>query len=161
MALNTVNIREATLKDISQLVTLNMQVHNLHVEIEPSIFCDLSVDSLASSIEQTLNDESSTILIAEINNRIVGYALLQKRIRPKFVMMHERKCVYIDQVCVSEQYRNQGIFKQLLNVSKQLAKQWGLNRLELDVWSNNLDAKQSFLQSGFEPYNEKMKIDLK
>lgn len=155
-----VNIRTANTEDLNKLAALNKQVHDIHVKIEPEFFCDISQDSIRASILKSLEDDESTILVAEQGETLTGYMLLKKRVRSKNDLMHERKCVYIDQICVYENYRNQGVFNQLLAKAKELAKEWGFSRLELDVWSNNVDAKASFTRSGFTPYNEKMKLEL-
>jgi len=158
--MESMHIRTAKSEDVSQLVALNMEVHDVHVEIEPLVFREISEEFLGRSILRSLNDENSTIIVAVDELTIIGYILLQRRVRPKFDLMHERKCVYIDQVCVLKKYRHQGVFKMLLTKAKELTREWGIKRLELDVWSNNVGAKSSFLKSGFVPYNEKMKIDL-
>ena len=153
-------IRTATKEDTKELIALNMEVHDLHVELEPSVFREISEESISQQILRSLGDKHSSIIVATKDQVIVGYALLQRRTRPAFDMMYERKCVYIDQVCVKSQHRNRGVLKMLLETAKKLALEWGFNRLELDVWSNNINAKGSFTKSGFVTYNEKMKIDL-
>ena len=153
-------IRTAQLEDLDHLVALNQEVHDIHVQIEPFVFRETSEGFLKQSITKLLEDTGSIILVAEAEDIIVGYMLLQKRIRPEIEIMHERRCLYFDQVCVSKKHRQQGVFKSLLAKAKVIAKEHGFNRIELDVWSENDGAKRSFLNSGFVPYNEKMKIEL-
>ncbi|TCS38759.1 GNAT family N-acetyltransferase [Reinekea marinisedimentorum] len=155
----SMKIRAANTADLNQLVALNREVHDVHVEIEPSLFCSASEEVFKSFWFSKLKDNDSVVLVAQWRGTVVGYLLLRKRFRQKNDLMQERKCAFIEQVCVLENHRGQGVFQQLLVRAKELAVQSGFSRLELDVWSNNSDAKNAFLKSGFMTYNEKMKVD--
>lgn len=154
-------IRQADEKDIEQLVQLNAQVQAVHVDMSPSLFREASNESLAEMLRQTMSGEASIILVAEEDGQLTGYLSLKKLIRPEFALINERKCGYIDQVCVSEQHRRKGIFKKLLTEAKKLVTEWGFERIELDVWTDNQSARDAFIGSGFRTYNEKMAINLK
>lgn len=153
-------IRQASQRDVEQLVQLNAQVQAVHVDLAPSLFRKAGNESLAEMLRQAMSDEATTILVAEEDDELIGYLSLKKQIRPEFALINERKCGYIDQVCVSEQHRRKGIFKKLLTEAKRLVNEWGFDRIELDVWSDNQDARDAFIGTGFRTYKEKMRIDL-
>lgn len=153
-------IRQASQRDAEQLVQLNAQVQAVHVDIAPSLFRKASNESMVVMLRQTISDETTTILVAEENDELIGYLSLKKQIRPEFTLINERKCGYIDQVCVSEQHRKKDIFKKLLTEAKRVVNEWGFDRIELDVWSDNQNARDAFIGSGFRTYKEKMRIDL-
>jgi ribosomal protein S18 acetylase RimI-like enzyme len=73
---------------------------------------------------------------------------------------HARKCAYVDQICVTAEYRNRGIARGLIEEAKRRARQEGMAKLELDVWSENGKAKAAFHALGFTTYNEKMALEL-
>lgn len=152
------NIRPANHQDKEQLALLNSEVHRVHVRLYPSVFREASLEAMSEMVQQNLDDDSTTILVAEEESLLIGYMVLRKQIRPENALMRERSRGFIEQVCVSEEYRHRGVFRKLLGSAKKLVKEWGLDRIELDVWSHNQAAKDVFTHSGFRAYNEKMAI---
>ena len=115
---------------------------------------------MAERYAEWLADDGRAILVAEDEGVLLAYLTLRKLERPPHLLVHSRRCVYIDEACVTEKRRGQGLFRALLAEAKQIARQWGMSRLELDVWSENTAAKAAFRRCGFETYNEKMKLAL-
>ena len=153
-------IRPALEQDVEQLAALNGEVQALHAELFPHIFCAPQFYSTCDWFRRCLLDESLSVLVAEDAGQLTGYLVLQRKISPAHEFTQERQCGYITQVCVGEQFRGRGIFKELLSAAKRLARDWGYQRLELDVWSNNSAAKNAFLRCGFTTYNEKMSSEV-
>jgi GNAT superfamily N-acetyltransferase len=153
-------IREAKPADIPAIVALNDEVHGIHVRLFPAVFKPTDPAALAEWFGEWLNDAKTKILVASVDGGLQGYLTLRKEERPAHVFVEERRCAYIDQVCVTENSRRQGVFRAMLAEAEQVARQWGMSRLELDVWSENTAAKQAFSRCGFQTYNEKMKLAL-
>ncbi|MDM8522787.1 GNAT family N-acetyltransferase [Desulfococcaceae bacterium HSG8] len=153
-------IKQADNQDIEQLAMLNAEVQAVHVNLFPSLFREASHEAMSKMLRQKLEDESTIILVAEDETQLAGYMILRKQILPEFTLINERKCGYIDQVCVSEKYRKKGIFRSLLYEAKRVVSEWGIDRIELDVWSDNQSARDAFIRSGFRTYNEKMMLNL-
>jgi ribosomal protein S18 acetylase RimI-like enzyme len=153
-------IRKATVKDVQQLVSLNDEVQSIHLSLFPDVFVKSEKDKVEKWLTQTLGNEPTIILVAEHGDSIAGYMTLQKQVIPAHAFKKERKCGYIDQVCVTESYRGNGIFKAFMNKVKKIVKQWDLDRIELDVWTDNTEAKKAFYNCGFRTYNEKIKMEL-
>jgi len=151
-------IREAVAADIPAIVSLNDEVHGIHVRLFPEVFKPIDPAALAEWFGDWLGDEDKRILVAEDDGSLVAYLTLRKEERPAHLFAKSRQCAYIDQVCVTEGRRGQGIFQALLNQARNVARGWGMSRLELDVWSENMAAKNAFMRSGFRPYFEKMKL---
>lgn len=152
------NIREARPADIAAIVTLNDEVHDIHLRLFPDIFRPTDPVALAEWFGRLIDDDKMIILVAEGTGDIVASLILRKEERPAHLFAHDRRCAYIDQVCVTERYRGKGIFHSLLRKAEAVAREWGMSRLELDVWSDNVAAKNAFSQCGFKTYNEKMKL---
>jgi ribosomal protein S18 acetylase RimI-like enzyme len=153
-------IREAVQADIQQIASLNAEVQAIHVELFPDSFHKVTSRTLCEMVSSIMSDESILILVAEEDSEIIGYLSLRKQNRPSHALFNGRNCGYIDQVCITKEHRGKGVFKSLLNKSKQVVTEWGFKRIELDVWSNNKAAKETFSNSGFETYNEKMQLEL-
>ena len=154
------NIREASKTDIASLMALNDEVHAIHVRLFPDVFKLTDPAALSEWFRSWLDDDKTTILVAEDADGLAAYLTLRKEERPAHLFVHCRKCAYIDQVCVTEQYRGKGVFRLLLNAARNVAREWGLPRLELDVWSENEQAKAAFVRCGFQTYIEKMKLTI-
>lgn len=151
-------IREAVAADIPAIVALNDEVHGIHLRLFPDVFKPIEPAALAEWFNSWLDDDDTLILVAEDAGGLVAYMTLRKEERPAHLFARSRRCAYIDQVCVTEGRRRQGIFQALLEKARDVARQWGLPRLELDVWSDNTAARDAFMRSGFRPYFEKMKL---
>lgn len=153
-------IREAETADIPAVMALNDEVHDIHLQLFPDTFKPTDPAALAEWFDSWLSDEGTTILVAEDAGRLLAYLTLRKEERPEHLFVHARRCAYIDQVCVSERYRGQGLFRALLVEAKLIARAWGMSRLELDVWSENVGAKNAFLRCGFQTFFERMKLPI-
>jgi GNAT superfamily N-acetyltransferase len=151
-------IRTAVPADIPAIVSLNGEVHGIHVRLFPEVFKPIDPAALAEWFGDWLDDDNKMILVAEDENDLVAYLILRKEERPAHLFAKSRRCAYIDQVCVTEGRRGQGIFQALLGQARHVARAWGMSRLELDVWSDNTAARDAFIRCGFKPYFEKMKL---
>ena len=157
------NIREARPADVAVIVKLNDEVHDIHLRLFPDTFKPIDPVDLAEWFGRLLNDDKMIILVAEDASvpgasDIVAYLTLRKDERPANVFAQIRRRAYIDNVCATERHRGKGIFQALLRKAEDIAREWGMSRLELDVWSDNAAAKNVFSQCGFQTYNEKMKL---
>lgn len=153
-------IRKAAAADIPAIVALNDEVHGIHLRLFPDVFKPIEPAALAEWFGGWLEDDDKVILVAEDTSGLVGYLSLCKDERPAHLYTHSRKWATIDQVCVTEMRRGQGIFQALLEEARAVTRQWGMSRLELNVWSDNTAAKNAFIRCGFETYFERMKLSI-
>jgi GNAT superfamily N-acetyltransferase len=153
-------IRKAVRNDIPALVALNDEVHDIHVRLFPDVFRPTEPAALAEWFGGWLDDDNRTILVAEDATGLLAFLSLRKEERPAHLFARDRRWAHIDGVCVTEGRRGQGIFQALLKEARAVARQWGMSRLELNVWSDNAAAKSAFIRCGFQTYNERMKLSL-
>lgn len=153
-------IRKAIAADIPAIVALNDEVHDIHVRLFPDFFQPTDPAALAEWFGEWLDNQEKMVLVAEDDGGLVAYLTLRKDERPAHLFVLSRRCAYIDQVCVTERRRGQGIFQALLDEARDVAQGWGMSRLELDVWAENTEAKNTFIRCGFRTYNEKMKLSI-
>ena len=146
----TYAIREAVPTDYPALVPIADEVHTLHAAAHPSIF--QSVER-ASSLPQAYVDEllagdTSTIQVAEIAGRIVGFAIVSVFDAPPFEVLIPRRIVFIDNMVVTEAQRGQGIGQALLEVAIEWGRARGATTLELTVWEFNQRARALYERLG-------------
>ncbi len=100
-------------------------------------------------LQLLLDVPNSTILVAHINDRIVGMVSMQQLIS---TAMGERVGL-IEDMIVHSNFRGQGIGSMLLNSVITLSKQLGYGRLALGVDLRNTSAKSFYTQLGFQSSN--------
>jgi diamine N-acetyltransferase len=140
-------IRNLHANDFAGLRELVQQVHNLHLSKRPDIFGDVDPLSL-EYFEYILKDESTITLVAELDGQIVGYCILIIKKPSSNPLMKPRKVLFMDNLCVHENYRNQGIGKKLYLEALTRARQLGADSLELSVWSFNENAIEFYKAMG-------------
>ena len=74
--------------------------------------------------------------------------------------MFERELLDIDEFCVDEAYRRQGIATELIGFIRDYAKEEGFARLELNMWEFNGGALACYEAAGFRTYRRYMVMDL-
>ena len=153
-------IRRAKLGDIPDLVMLNSVVHEVHVKLFPTVFKTGDEFLSAEFFASLLRSEDCSVFIAKEAGFPAGYIMIRKQIKPESSFKKETMCAYIDQVSVHPDYRRKGIFTSLLKAGEKEAASWGMNRLELDVWSENTSAVKAYEKSGFRTYNQKMFVSI-
>ena len=158
--MGSIEITRAAEQDLDTIVALNGEVQGIHVAARPDIFRPVPPAELRDTFLGFLRGENTEILIARLDGEAVGYAVVRVWSRPEHAFCHDRSCVYIDQVAVKKAHRGRGVGGRLLAEAKQLALRNGMQRVELDVWTFNAEAKAFFAGQGFEVYNEKMALTL-
>lgn len=153
-------IREATLSDVGGLILLNDEVQSIHINISPTTFRETQNQEVAEWLNSLVNNEKIQVFVTILNDKIVGYLILNVFVLPKNPFMHERKYAHIDHLCVSETVRKRGIGQLLIEHAIKYCKAHALNAIELTVWSDNVDAKNAFKKIGFINRREQMRLEL-
>ena len=63
--------------------------------------------------------------------------------------MYERNYLDVDEFCVSEDARRQGVGRGMIDFIRKLARQRGFGRVELNMWELNRDALAFYENVGF------------
>ena len=108
-------IRKAEEKDIPMLLSLLSEILELHARIRPDIFIPGTTKYTESELKEILKDEDRPIFAAvtDDTDEMLGYAfcVIQKPSGSRNIIPFES--VYIDDLCVTEKARGQGIGKKL------------------------------------------------
>lgn len=155
-----IDIRQAVSEDIGILASLNSEVQTIHVSLFPKFFKDTEGAALVDWLCKQLSDPAAVVCVATVDGDVVGYLILRHVTRNANVFFHARRFAYIDQICVAQGFRRHGVGRALIAQAVEQAKSLGMDRMELDVWSDNRKAKATFEALGFATYSEKMTLDL-
>ena len=143
-------IRRAQAGDIPQLDRLLFQVNKIHSDARPDLFRAGAKKYTDSQLEAIVQDESTPVFAAFEGKRLLGYAFCVFK-RSDSGAMNDIKTLYIDDLCVDERYRGQGVGKALYLAVKDFAAKNGCRNLTLNVWSCNASALEFYKRCGFTP----------
>lgn len=97
-----------------------------------------------------------TCLIAEKpENKLTGeekkiMGTVELSVRSTYYFHMRRKYVYLANLAVSKNFRRQGVATKLLLKCQQVAYSWGFENIYLHVLDNNHQAKQLYLNNGYQ-----------
>jgi ribosomal protein S18 acetylase RimI-like enzyme len=149
-------IRKARIRDIDDLIVLNNEVQDLHLKTFPEIYKQVPENEARKFFENFLKTRGNSIIIGESKKGVVGYIALRIDRQGETPFTTKRKVVYIDQIVVKEEFRNQGFGQRLMKEADKLAKKTGASWLQLDVWDFNKSAQYFFSANGFDTYVRRM-----
>ncbi|MBP3871317.1 MAG: GNAT family N-acetyltransferase [Faecalicoccus sp.] len=143
-------IRRAQKKDLEAIDRLLYQVLAIHEEIRPDIFIagtkKYTDEELMSIFE---NEQTPVFVYTDDKDEVLGYCFCQMQQVKGIANMHDRKTLYIDDLCVDGAARGQHVGKQLYDYVIQYARQQGCDNVTLHVWQGNDGARAFYEAMGF------------
>lgn len=121
----------------SDITDFNELMH----ELSPTSFCN------EEKLGVALADDNCIVLVARIDNRIVGTATLCIMHTPEFALG------VVEAVVVMSKYRGNGIGKQLMQRLIEIARIHKLEHLHLTSNPKRIEANALYQSIGFVPYN--------
>jgi len=140
----------ATPGDRDVVNRLARQVHGLHVLLQPDIY-EMPEGELypQERYDQALQDKE--LYLAKVEGIPVGYALLRVR-----QTLSGNKVMLLDELCVDEACRRQGLGTEMMKFIHVLAKAQGCHHLELNVNAKNEAALRLYEKCGYAVRDIKM-----
>ncbi len=151
-------IRRATLADLQVIQDLN---HELFVS-DNALHGDMNVNwpyesTGESYFKACIVDEDKLSVLAEDNGKIVGYLNgVIKKPHSAYIGIRAE----LDNMCVTKDYRSQGIGTTLINEFKQWAKRNRVDKITVAATAQNTKAIRFYLQNGFGEYELKLIQDI-
>jgi ribosomal protein S18 acetylase RimI-like enzyme len=152
-------IRFANGEDIPGLLELLAQVGQVHHEIRPDIFPAGTLKYDAAALTDLLRESNKPVLVA-VTDQVVGYCFCQIRQFEAGAASVCRRELYIDDLCIREGHRGQGIAKALFAAARNLGQEQGCQTLNLNVWCGNDSAMGFYEAMGLRPRNIMMEQEL-
>jgi ribosomal protein S18 acetylase RimI-like enzyme len=151
-------IRNATVNDLDALLALNTFVQQRHADELPRLFeAPTNSQQTVETFRNFIADSASLVLLA-VEKEPAGYLWAQFQNRPANWALRELQVLYIQHMVVAPNFRRQSVGSLLMSAALNAAKSKGIERVELDVWSFNLEAKHFYAKHGFKVFNEKMAL---
>lgn len=151
-------IRFAKEDELEKINVLRKQVNDLHVEGKPDVFKPGFNEELQNYVYYIFKDPEQKIVVADKDGEICGFAILHHIYKPENPFMKVRDFLDIDEFCVDEKHRREGIATAMVEFIKNFAIDQGYHRLELNMWEFNQDALAFYEAAGFETFRRYMEM---
>ena len=155
-----VTVRFARDDELDSVNVLRRQVNELHVKGKPEVFKPGFTDELRDYIHVIRNDPKQEIVVAELNGKICGFAILNHIVRPENPFMYVRDYLDVDEFGVDGECRRQGVASAMIGFIHAYAKEKGYSRLELNMWEFNRGALAFYESAGFRTFRRYLEIML-
>ena len=152
-------IRLAEPKDIPRVIDLLRQVGQVHHELRPDLFRAGAQKYDEAALQELLKDPTRPIFAAIVEGTLMGYCFCIHHITEGNPVLMDRKNLYIDDLCVDEACRGQGIAAALYAYALDYARKEGFDAITLNVWSGN-SAERFYQKMGLKPQKVGMEFIL-
>ena len=154
-------IRNAESRDIPGILELLVQVDMVHHQIRPDLFNGPATKYTADELAAILTDPQRPVFVyADEHSRVLGHLFAIFQQHTGDAVMTDVKTLYIDDLCVDERGRGQGVGKALYDHAVRFAREAGCYNVTLNVWAGNDDALAFYQRQGMRPQKFGMEIIL-
>ena len=140
--------------DFEIVAKLNKYVHDLHANLYPEYFKEYNLEEIKAFFQKIIDKEEFTFLLMEENDQPLGYAWIEFRNYPESIFKKAYKTVYVHQISISQNQRKKGYGSKFMDEITDIAKENGINKIELDYWFDNEIAKKFYKKKGYVKYRE-------
>ena len=153
-------IRRAETRDIPGMIELLYQVGEVHHVIRPDIFRAGALKYDAPALQNLLQDSNRPIFVAVEGDALLGYCFCVIKDYRGSGVQTDRVEVYIDDLCVEETCRGQGVATALCRHVTDWAKDMECAFISLNVWCGNDSAMAFYEKMGMTPRHIMMEMKL-
>lgn len=143
-------IRPAKEEDIPRLLDLLAQVNRVHCTGRPDLFRP-GTKYGPEELKAILRDPAAPVFVYEDDGGVAGYAFCQIKQTVGHRLLTDVKEMYIDDLCVDEDRRGQGIGKALYLYVSAFAAAQGCYHVTLNAWTLNPGAVRFYEKMGMKP----------
>ncbi len=155
-----ITLRSAVSSDCQAIRPLQQEIADLHHRGRPDLFRREARFFAQEAFDRRLADPNHFIWIAEAGDQVVGYAfawVIAHRGHSTYV---DFDTFYIDDICVLEAFRRQGIGRRLFDACKDMARQLHCRNIDLGVWTFNREAIAFYESCGMTERVRRMEYNL-
>ena len=136
-----------------------MKLVDQHVSYDPVRFSKIgSPDGMADFYGRQTEAENASVLVAEKDGEIVGFAFMQ--FEPIIYAELATKVAWLHDIFVDAAGRGSGAGKELIEAVSAEAVRFGANKILLSVAARNVAAQGFFEQAGFRTTMHEMMLGL-
>ena len=145
-------IRKAEERDILAIMQLLVQVNMVHHLGRPDLFKGPATKYTPDELKSILADDHTPVFVyADDGGRVLAHCFCVFKQEKNSHLMTDVKTLYIDDLCVDETARGQGVGRALYAYVEDFARQSGCYNLTLNVWTLNPAALRFYESCGLKP----------
>ncbi len=144
-------IRFAENQDVPGIIRLLRQVGRVHHEGRPDLFRGNAQKYGASQVLAMVGSSSKPIFVAVEDGKVLGYGFCIFKEYKQDPVISDHTSLYIDDLCVDEAHRGQGIGKAIYKEICRYAKMRRCYSVTLNVWCCNTAAMKFYDSLGLLP----------
>lgn len=146
------NVRHATNEDIPAILNLLVQVDMVHHNGRPDIFKGPTTKYNTDQLKQIIATHDTPVFVCvNDSGAVMGHSFCIYKQELNDNVLTDIKTLYIDDICVDENYRRQGVGEALYKHVLQFAKENGFYNITLNVWNCNPGAMKFYESMGLKP----------
>jgi GNAT superfamily N-acetyltransferase len=152
-------VRRAVSEDVRKIAEFAIKLFAQHQAYDSRRFAEIaSVEGAEQFYGSQIEAKDAAILIAEFENKIVGFAYIQYE--PMDYANLLENAAWLHDIYVDETARSHNAGKLLLAAAAETAKELGADKLMLMAASKNEYARSFFERNGFAETMVEMMLDL-
>ena len=152
-------VRRARKEDARTISEFALKLFEQHRDYDPERFARLGNPEGAEWFYGSRNEtEDSVVLVAEIENEVVGFAYMQYE-KINYADLLEN-ALRLHDIYISEAARGAGAGQALMRASVEEARRFGAEKVVLSVAAKNDLAREFFARNGYRPTMVEMTLDL-
>ncbi len=154
-------IRDAISSDFEVISKIYEQVDALHRGEHPNMFREPSIIGRPTEYLQALLDgDNSKLVVAILNNEVVGFSESYIMEAPDFPVIQPRKWLLIDSIAVDENIHRSGAGQSMLNYLVDWSKSRNVFEIQLKVYSFNEGAIKFYEKNEFKELSKTLSLKL-
>ena len=145
-------VRRANETDIDSILKLLIQVDMVHHNGRPDIFKGPATKYNAAELKDIIADDTTPVFVC-VNEagEVMGHAFCIHQQHVGNSVLTDIKTLYIDDICVDENFRKRGVGKALYDHVIAYAREKKFYNVTLNVWSCNPGAYRFYESMGLKP----------
>jgi ribosomal protein S18 acetylase RimI-like enzyme len=155
----TINVRRATPADVADIAGLALEIQDVHVAGRPDLFKPGGVESI-DQIAHRVGADGQFYWVATLGDTPVGYAYARLVDEPESRWRYATRLLMLDQMGVAKGHRSRGVGEALWNAVLGTAAEERAERVVLNVWAFNRDARRFYERLGFRAFHERLAFEL-
>lgn len=144
-----ISIRKAKKKDSAAIEELYTELEKDGVFYQPEHFVLSKTGERSRQMEGVLKSDTQVMFVAEDGGTIIGFAHVLFAKAKAFSCLKPQSNIYLQDLVVTQSYRNRKIGTMLLETAKQYGIEKGADFFRTQVFPGNVDGMRFYERNGF------------
>lgn len=144
-----ISIRKARTEDLAAIEELYTELEKDGVFYQPEHFVLSKTGERSRQMEGVLKSDTQVMFVAEDGGTVIGFAHVLFAKAKAFSCLKPQSNIYLQDLVVTQSYRNRKIGTMLLETAKQYGIEKGADFFRTQVFPGNVDGMRFYERNGF------------